>query len=73
MECHSKYKVAPMEFHSKLIIPQNGVLLKMECPSIWNVTQNSMTQNRFSLKMEHHSKWSVTQNEISFKMEYHSK
>ena len=40
------------------LITQNGMLLKMECHSKWNVTQNGM-----SLKMEVHSKWKFTQME----------
>ena len=62
------------------LITQNGMSLKMECHSKWNVTQNGMsfkmechskwnvTQNGMSLKMECHTKWNVTQNEMSLKM-----
>ena len=48
-------------------VTQNGMSLKMECHSKWNVTQNGM-----SLKMECHSKWNVTQNRMTLKMECHS-
>ena len=49
-------------------VTQNGMSLKMECHSKWNVTQNGK-----SLKMECYSKWNVTQNGMSLKMECHSK
>ena len=49
-------------------VTQNGMSLKMEFHSKWNVSQNWM-----SLRMECQSKWNVTKNKISFKMEYHSK
>ena len=38
-------------------VTQNGMSLKMECHSKWNVTGNGK-----SLKMKCHSKWNVTQN-----------
>ena len=62
---------------------QNGISLKLEYHSKWNVTQNRMspksecpstcnvTQNGMSLKMEFHSKWNYTQNGMSPKMECH--
>ena len=46
----------------------NGLSLKIECHSKWNVTQNGI-----SLKMECHSKWNVIQNGMSLKMEFHLK
>ena len=64
-------------------VTQNGMSLKMECRSQWNLTQNGMslkmechsklndTQNGMSLKMKCHSKWNVTQNGMSLKMECH--
>ena len=65
-------------------VTQNGMSLKMECHSEWNVTQNEMslkmechskwigTQNGMSIKMECHLKWNVIQNGMSLKMECHS-
>jgi hypothetical protein len=50
------------------LITKNGMSLKMECHSKWNVTRNGM-----SLIMEGHSKWNITQNGISLKMGCHSK
>ena len=54
IECHSKWNVTKVEFHS------NEMSLKMECASIWNVTHNecnskwNFTQKRMSFKMECH-------------------
>ena len=44
-------------------VTQNGMSLKMEWHSKWNVTQNGV-----SLKIECHSKWNVIKNRISLKM-----
>ena len=50
-----------MEYHSKLNFTQNGMSLKMEFNSKWNVT-----------KMEYHFKSKFTQHGMSLKMECHS-
>ena len=41
-------------------VTQNGMSLKMECYSKWNVIKNGI-----SLKMEYHLKWKVTKHGIS--------
>ena len=65
-----------MECHSKLIVTQYGVYLKIKSHLKLNVTQNEMSlkqnviKDEISLKMEcyliwireYHSKWNVTQN-----------
>ena len=42
----------------------------MDCHSKWNVTEENVTQNGMSPKMECHFKWNFTQNENSLKIEY---
>ena len=49
------------------LITHNGMSLKMECHSQWNVTHNGM-----SLKMEFHWKWTFTENGMLPEMKCHS-
>ena len=58
-------------------VTQNGMSLKMEYHSKWNVTYTEMSlkmecQNGMLLKIESLSKWNVTQSGMSLKKLSHS-
>ena len=67
-----------MECHSKCSVTQNGMSLKVECHSNWNVTHIECLSNLnvtkivMSLKLECHTNWNVTQISVSLKNECHS-
>ena len=61
MECHSKWNFTE-KWMSLKMVTQNGMSLKLECHSKYNVTLNKC-----------HSKRNATQNVMSLKMECYSK
>ena len=66
MECESKIG---MSFKVECyLVTQDGMSLKMQWHSKFNVTQEGMSQK---LKIDCHSKWNATQKAKSHKMECH--
>ena len=68
IECNLKGNVT----QNKWNVTQNGMSLKMQCPSKWNIIQNEISLKMYSNSNGMSQKKNVTQNGISIKMECHA-
>ena len=64
IQCPLTWHVTKMECHLKVKVTQNGMSLKMECYSKWNIPKKKVTLNGTGI---------ITQNKMSFKRECHLK